>query len=644
MEKRNTTHFQYSNKLVIFTLFFLCIGIHYLLSSYTKRIFIANDEVLYYSIANSLWHGQGVAVNNAAYDFQKILYSIMIMPAFSITNVLLRNNVIALINSIAICSGIFPVYLLAKRYLKNNKHVLYVCVLFCVFSDLTYATTFLAENLYLPMGLWAVYFSSAMLDKTSDMLQGNTKLDNKKYYIFSVLFGIYFYALFLCKEVGAVFPLTYSLFVIGLIIRSKMKDKQVNKNGIIHVSLVVLGFAAVYLLFRFIVFPNTLGGGYQSAESDLKEGFDYFYMYYGFVYYLLMIILAYGVFPILIPLIQRKKLEEKDRYFSDYLLIMLIITAAVVAFKITVGENWAETTPRIHLRYICCMFIPIVIMMLNAFEHTDSIPKKPIVICTVALSFVFVYLGILGNNTLVPELQILDQTMLQYLSHSGNSQMIILGIVCLVFVGNAVLISKKYRKGIILCLTTLLVLNVINTIQNTLVWRSAETGNEITEDELNQALRISDYVKENSDKNILFLVTRKEYEINLTYTAEANSYALNTDTLQAYLTEHTGEELAWKDMKEGLKLPRLNAYYDDLEKVDVIVISDDLQIEVSSEDSQIVDTGWDGFKVYSINDSAHVPDLSFNDSTIKGMDAVDQQIDDALKKYQEKQSQTSTAE
>jgi hypothetical protein len=630
--------------IIISVLFILCVIIHTCISSYLKRIAVSSDEVLYYSIANSLWHGQGVAVNNASYDFQKILYSIMIMPAFSITNVLLRNNVIALINSIAICSGIFPVYLLAKRYLKNNKHVLYVCVLFCVFSDLTYATTFLAENLYLPMGLWAVYFSSIMLDKTSDMLQGNAKQDNKKYYIFSVLLGIYFYALFLCKEVGAVFPLTYSLFVIGMIIRSKMKGKQVNKNGIIHVSLVVLGFATVYLLFRFIVFPNTLGGGYQAAESDLKEGFDYFYMYYGFVYYLLMIILAYGIFPILIPLIQRKKLEEKDRYFSDYLLIMLIITAAVVAFKITVGENWAETTPRIHLRYICCMFIPVVIMMLNAFEHTDSIPKKPILISTLLLSAVFIYLCFLGGNILVPKLQILDQTMLQYLAQSGTWQILILACVDVLFTVNAVLFVKKYKTGIILCLAALLGMNITNSAMNMNRWRNTEGGNSITGGEFDQTMQIADYVKDNSDKNILFLETQREYDINLTYANETNSYAIDSDILQAYLAEHTGEELAWEDMKEGLKLPRLNAYYDNLEKVDVIVISDDLQIEVSSEDSQIVDTGWDGFKVYSINDSAHVPDLSFNDSTIKGMDAVDQQIDDALKKYQEKQSQTSTAE
>jgi hypothetical protein len=357
-----------------------------------------------------------------------------------------------------------------------------------------------------------------------------------------------------------------------------------------------------------------------------------------------MIILAYGVFPILIPLIQRKKLEEKDRDFCDYLLIMLIITAAVVAFKITVGENWAETTPRIHLRYICCMFIPIVIMMLNAFEHTNNISKKQILISTLSLCAVFIYLCFLGGNILVPKLQILDQTMLQYLAQSGTWQILILVCVDVLFVVNAVFFTKKYKTGIILCLVTILGMNGINTMMNMNRWRNTEGGNSITADEFNQVMQISDYLKDNSDKNILFLETQREFDLNLTYANEANSYAIDSDTLQAYLTEHTGEELAWDDMKEGLKLPRLNAYYDDLEKVDVIVISDDLQIEVSSEDSQIVDTGWDGFKVYSINDSAHVPDLSFNDSTIKGMDAVDQQIDDALKKYQEKQSQTSTAE
>ena len=72
--------------------------IFFLLSLYLKEIITNLDEILYYSIANSLIHGHGIEVYNVSDNFQKVLYSVVISSAFLTTNPVLRIRLIALIN------------------------------------------------------------------------------------------------------------------------------------------------------------------------------------------------------------------------------------------------------------------------------------------------------------------------------------------------------------------------------------------------------------------------------------------------------------------------------------------------------------------------------------------------------------------
>lgn len=244
------------NNLAVVILFIVAVIMHYFLSDYLKTILVLPDESLYYSIAQSLWHGNGITVANAPYDFQKILYSILIMPTFAIENTVVRLHAIALINSIVVCSGIFPVYLLAKKYLRKNQHIIYTCVLYCVFSDLMFANTFMADTLYLPMGLLAIYFSSITFDQTEKYLfNKEIQKPNYKYYLNGLLLGIYFYFVFFCKEVGVVFQLTYCLMMIALYIKAERmgKNKQ-HQCGLLHMISVSVGFGLMYLLFKVCFF------------------------------------------------------------------------------------------------------------------------------------------------------------------------------------------------------------------------------------------------------------------------------------------------------------------------------------------------------------------------------------------------------
>ena len=52
------------------------------LGDFPKALRIYPDELRYVSIARSLFQGRGLQIHHLDTDFQKILYSICIMPAF----------------------------------------------------------------------------------------------------------------------------------------------------------------------------------------------------------------------------------------------------------------------------------------------------------------------------------------------------------------------------------------------------------------------------------------------------------------------------------------------------------------------------------------------------------------------------------
>lgn len=433
--------------LIINIIFVVDFILLYFISSYSKQIATMPDEILYYSIANSLIHGHGIEVYNISNSFQKILYSIVISPAFLATNHLLRIQLIALINSIVVCSGIFPTYLLAKRLLNSNKAIISVCIFFCVFSDLAYALSFMSEVLFLPMGLWAVYLTNKVFISTTNLVDSNTKtVLSVKYMIGVFLLGVYFFLVYMCKEVGAVFPVAFVLCWLVYFAREFILH-NLDKNKVIlliaQLAAMCLGFFAIMDILKLTVF-TAKDVTYNIADTSVySELFNIYYVNYGMVYFIGMTIFAYGIFPIVYPLLNWKKLEKKDLNFLLYINMLLIISAFVVSYKITATENWGQTVPRIHLRYICYLFIPYVIVMLNTFEHDSKVELKKLLITISGFAAWYLLIAFTSFQTIVSYEDFVDHTMLQYMFQNMDYQMVILCIYLVLMFVISVLLFKR---------------------------------------------------------------------------------------------------------------------------------------------------------------------------------------------------------
>ena len=124
MRKYKDNYKTTNEKIYLFLLFFLSIGLCFFISNFSKSLFLSADEMRYINIARSIANGRHFTyIHHVITDYQKILYPLCISPAYKIRDFHLQVTVVGLINAILMSSSIFPAYLLAKKYLNSSKYV-----------------------------------------------------------------------------------------------------------------------------------------------------------------------------------------------------------------------------------------------------------------------------------------------------------------------------------------------------------------------------------------------------------------------------------------------------------------------------------------------------------------------------------------
>ncbi len=206
-------------KIVTLILFLFGVLFYFSIGNYLKTISIYGDELRYFGIAQSLAFGKGITVYNNMYNDQKILYDMLLAPIFWIPSKLDRIMFFSLLNSVLVCSGVFPLYKLGKIILKNNYYIMLCIILYIFFPDLNFSQTFMSENLYLPLSLWGVLLYYKLLIK-----------DYRFKYGIAIFIGIFTYFLYMIKEIGIIFIISLFISLIFdyfFINKSKKKYKKI---------------------------------------------------------------------------------------------------------------------------------------------------------------------------------------------------------------------------------------------------------------------------------------------------------------------------------------------------------------------------------------------------------------------------------
>ena len=78
------------NIIILMCIFLLGSVLHYFYCYFSKSIDVLPDEIRYYSIARSIFQGDGLTFRGVATDYQKMGYTLFLVPFFLIKNGILR--------------------------------------------------------------------------------------------------------------------------------------------------------------------------------------------------------------------------------------------------------------------------------------------------------------------------------------------------------------------------------------------------------------------------------------------------------------------------------------------------------------------------------------------------------------------------
>lgn len=350
-----TTGKKHYGWLWVVLLFAVCTVVYGLLSSYPRELAVYSDELRYLDVARSLWQGRGLRVRNMPSDYQKILYPLCILPALALKTTAAQITAIGWLNAAWASSAVFPAFALARATGQNRRRTAFLVGITAVLPTLSACSTFMSETVFLPLSLWQVYFLwRAMAAPTPRAFVG-----------WSALAGAWCWLLYLNKEVALYYLIAWVLLRAWVL----WQDRRRWPVELAGVAALLGAFLVCFLAAKLTLFAG-LGNSYNQTGWLTAE--QWAFLPFAVVCDVLFTVLAFGVFPVLVPLaaLRRPRPGTDPRRTQLPLLVLLAlgIGVGVVAWSITVREDLGSASPRQHMRYLEPLLIPLLLATMDALD------------------------------------------------------------------------------------------------------------------------------------------------------------------------------------------------------------------------------------------------------------------------------------
>lgn len=361
----------------VLALYISGVVIHYLIGSFPKRITVLADELLYYSIAQSIHNGTGVLCLNAHTEFNKVLYSLVLSPFFGIGDPVLRVKMITLFNSALIMSSVILVFLIGRELGLNRANTYLSLLITLMFPDMMYSISFMSENLSLPVTLlsvlvWFRIGSGGRVRRT----------------LCSAALGCLCYAGYLCKNVFLAFVVSFALFeaayplFIYLVYRGERPRKRLREyysgDRLICCGIVLVVFAVCYAAGSVLLYGGSDGnaaGAFSAGLRIFRDPYALLYTLYAFAYLFAASLIAVLALPIAYPAAGFKRLSRSAQSAFSFLTLYLAVSCATIAYTVSLREDIGTTLPRVHLRYLGAVLLLLIVVFFKVLQDKAESDK-----------------------------------------------------------------------------------------------------------------------------------------------------------------------------------------------------------------------------------------------------------------------------
>lgn len=373
--------------------FAVCAVVYGVLSSYPRELAVYSDELRYLDVARSLWQGRGLRVRNMPSDYQKILYPLFILPALALKTTAAQITAIGWLNALYASSAVFPAYALCRATGQNRRRTVFLIGAVALLPTMSAASTFMSETVFLPLSLWQIYFLLRAMQAMPKARVG-----------WCAAAGVWCYLLYLNKEVALYYLIAWVLVRAWVL----WQDRSSWRAELACNAALFGSFAACFVLAKLTLFRG-LGNSYNQTGWLSAEQWGF--LPFAIVCDVLFTVLAFGVFPVLLPAVGlRRPAKGSDPVRTQlplFLLLSLFVGVGVIAWSITVREDLHSPSPRQHMRYLEPLFMPLLLVTLNTLDEKLSTTRRRLLaVLTAAWGVGFIVLcraigAGAGDNTLL---------------------------------------------------------------------------------------------------------------------------------------------------------------------------------------------------------------------------------------------------
>ena len=475
------------------------LGIIYL---FTIPVHLSVDEELYISMARSFHYDGVFAKNGDILNYSCVLYSMILSIAYffySPCNILYA---LRTLNVIIMLSSIFPIFLLGNSILKNEKKALVISAFSMLLPTMMNTAYCMQETLAYPLFLWMTYFIYREIEKDKLLVI------SKESIVISVL------------SIVCYFTKTYMIFIPLVYCGVVFLEALIKKNLNVWKKLVV--FCAIliglYCLGKYgiLCINNGVEGvnHYASQFSRLFPitGQTMIAAISCMIVYFVGLLFYWGIIPVILPLCNYKKYEEKDRKFFSFLFLSICVLIVEIVLSIVLTEEGNVLAPKkILYRYFQILEIPIFLIFLNGIEKLEF-PKKMWAVYVSVLGILAVYFFYIGDGQrtaiIDAPVYLLMENVTRYVFPYFNILVCILA-AGIVGMGAWLHSRKKWDTKVLLIafkrlgIVCIVAFFVVNLLQLPYYSNTIADGRRIEED----SIKIANYLIEDETHSDIYFVT-----------------------------------------------------------------------------------------------------------------------------------------
>ena len=569
--------------------------IRVILSIFPKSAYTYNDELFYLELSQNLFLRGSLTVYGSPIHFTKLLYSVILAPFYAVSDGVLRTQLISGFNALLISSSLIPGYLLARRILKKNWQIILALLFLALSPNLLFSITFMSENLYYPLLLWAFYAAY------------NYLASGERKPLKAFLLGVLAFLLYFTKEVGGAW-----IIAAGAALLLDCAEKASRKNALRSFGCFLLGFLVPFLFLRFIVLRD-LSYSYsnQASLANLSSPSQILYFLYAALLMLLYFVVSLLFIPAAAPVVYRKQLSAAERHLLILSGIYAVIVSVGIAFGVSLSNDYPQADLNIHLRYFIGAAFPFLLLSFSLLDKEEPFSwKGPLVRAAAGFAIIFLLtLAFPPNSGSVVDHPVLFFTRL--IQDSVLWSWLSKGILVLLILIMLILWSKK-RKLAFVCL--LLPVTLALELFSGILFTQTLTEEEAIQDAdfLSEVKQLDTFL-DSADGPVLMLAeSAGDPQLKLTNTVLDDDYYFTTiSSIKDFTEKSENAALVQADLStHPLPHPYVeyapSPAYESISEISWIVSLGDQDVLDSSRNKEITPDGLTSFHIYQAQDPSHL--------------------------------------